>query len=208
MPSQNDPRALYLISQLKVNVDLGSFPSTWMKSYFPLYFFGMGQEKWIGNDNNPAPIYQPCCHFLNIIFTNALFQGSGRGQSDDLASSKKTLKCQGKYFVPESWQIYAMNKCLKFRCHYFLWHKDNRIIRELHCFYTITKIEVSFVKGQKVTCITEEAEANDWIPFCLLSPPVVNSLVLFLPYKQNCNLQCNYYLTFASWLCCQNISFH
>lgn len=81
---------------------------------FSLHFFGMRQEKWIGNDNNPAPIYQPCCHFLNIIFTNMLLQSSGRGQKDDMASSKKTLKCQGKYFVPESWQIYAMNKCLKF----------------------------------------------------------------------------------------------
>lgn len=93
-------------------------------------------------------------------------------------------------------------------CHYFLWHKDNRIIRELHCFYILTKIWVSFGKGQKVACITEEAGANDWIPFCLLSPPAVNSLVLFLSYKQYCNLLCNYYLTFASWLCCQNISFH
>ena len=90
----------------------------------------------------------------------------------------------------------------------FLWHKDTKIIREEHhCFYTMTKIWICFEKAKTVACVTDEAGANDWIPSRLLSSPVLNLPVLRLPYKQNGNLQCNYYLTFASCLYCQNISF-
>lgn len=78
---------------------------------FPItaLWYGTG-KKWIGNDNKSTPIYQPCCHFLSIIFTNMLFQSCGRGQRNDLASSKR-LKCQENILFQE---IYAMNKCLKF----------------------------------------------------------------------------------------------
>lgn len=75
-------------------------------------------------------------------------------------------------------------------CHHFLWPKDNRIIRDkLHCFYTMTKICISFEKGRKGACITVEVGASDWIHSCLLSPLRENSPVLFPPYKQNCNQQ-------------------
>jgi hypothetical protein len=68
------------------------------KKIYPNAFLWYGtRKKLIGNDNSPAPIYQPCCHFLNIIFTNMLLQSSGRGQSNDLASSKKT-EMSGKIF--------------------------------------------------------------------------------------------------------------
>lgn len=89
---------------------------------------------------------------------------------------------------------------------FFCGIKITELWEELHCFYTLTKIWVCFEKG-KGSRMYYWRSRSQWLPSCLLSPPVVNSLVLFLPYKQNCSLQCNYYLTFASCLYHQNISF-